>query len=139
MTPITPPAIAAYLVNLSAAPHAVLTRILDEGRANNVPVVDPLSGALLHALVRAMGATRVLEIGTAIGYSTLWMAAALPPTGLLVTLERDHQRATTARCIRWSASVRIERGQPKLSRTNFPAGEPYWAPSARPTPCSSKK
>ena len=35
-----------------------------------MPVVDPLSGALLHALVRASGATRVLEIGTAIGYST---------------------------------------------------------------------
>jgi predicted O-methyltransferase YrrM len=94
---IVPPAIAAYLASLSPPPHPVLDRILAEGRAGDIPVVDPLSGALLHALVRISGATRVLEIGTAIGYSTLWMATALPPSGLLVTLERDHARATTAR------------------------------------------
>ena len=75
----------------------MLARILDAGRADGVPVVDPLTGALLHALVLATGATRVLEIGTAIGYSTLWMVAALPPAGLLLTLERDPARATTAR------------------------------------------
>ncbi len=62
-----------------------------------MPVVDPLTGALLHALVLATKAARVLEIGTAIGYSTLWMAAALPPDGLLVTLERDPSRAAVAR------------------------------------------
>jgi predicted O-methyltransferase YrrM len=39
----------------------------------------------------------VLEIGTAIGYSTVWMATAMAPTGLLVSLERDHARAVTAR------------------------------------------
>ena len=104
-TPLTPPAVAAYLVSLSAAPHPVLARILDEGRANGIPVVDPLTGALLHALVRATAATRVLEIGTAIGYSTVWMAAALPSTGLLVTLERDPVRATTARAYLAEAGV----------------------------------
>jgi len=102
---ITPPAVAAYLTHLSAAPHPLLARILEEGRSGGVPVVDPLTGALLHALVRAMQATRVLEIGTAIGYSTLWMAAALPPSGLLVTLERDAARATTARAYMADAGV----------------------------------
>ena len=97
MTPITPPAIAAYFANLSAAPHAVLTRILDEGRANNIPVVNPLSGALLHALVRAMGATRVLEIGTAIGYSTLWMATRAAADGALISMDYDGARAARAR------------------------------------------
>jgi predicted O-methyltransferase YrrM len=96
-TPLTPPAVAAYLTSLSAAPHPMLTRIFDAGRAGGVPVVDPLTGALLHALVLSTKATRVLEIGTAIGYSTLWMAAALPPDGLLMTLERDPSRAATAR------------------------------------------
>jgi predicted O-methyltransferase YrrM len=105
MSPVIPPAVAAYLANLSAAPHPVLTRILDEGRNDGVPVVDPLTGALLHAVVRATAATRVLEIGTAIGYSTLWMATALPPAGLLVTLERDHARATTARAYMAEAGV----------------------------------
>jgi predicted O-methyltransferase YrrM len=96
-TPLTPPAVAAYLTSLSALPHPLLTRILDDGRAGGIPVVDPLTGALLHALVLASGATRVLEIGTAIGYSTLWMAAALPADGMLVTLERDPSRAAAAR------------------------------------------
>jgi predicted O-methyltransferase YrrM len=96
-TPLTPPAVAAYLSQLSAAPHPVLARILDAGRADDVPVVDPLTGALLHALVLGTGARRVLEIGTAIGYSTVWMAAAMPPGGMLVTLERDPDRAATAR------------------------------------------
>src|SRR5262245_59737475 len=44
-----------------------------------------------------MGATRVLELGTAIGYSSLWIATALPPGGMLITLERDVARADIAR------------------------------------------
>ncbi|MGD9905573.1 MAG: O-methyltransferase [Vicinamibacterales bacterium] len=105
MSLVTPPAITAYLARLSAAPHPLLTRILEEGRAGGIPIVDPLTGALLHGLVAATAATRVLEIGTAIGYSTLWMAAALPPTGLLVTLERDAARAATARAHMAEAGV----------------------------------
>lgn len=97
MPALTPPAIAAYLDGLARAPHPVLARIRAEGREHGVPIVDPLTGGLLHGLVRATGAVKVLEIGTAIGYSTLWLATALPATGLLVSLERDHARATTAR------------------------------------------
>lgn len=97
VTPLTTPAIARYLESLTRPPHPVLARILDHGRAAGVPVVDPLTGAWLHGLAAAIGATRVLEIGTAIGYSTVWLATALPVTGLLVSLERDHARATTAR------------------------------------------
>ena len=97
MSALTPPAVAAYLAGLTRPPSDVLDRIRDEGQATGVPIVDPLTGALLHALTRSSGATRVLEIGTAIGYSTVWMATALPASGLLVTLERDRARATTAR------------------------------------------
>ena len=49
----------------------------------------PDTGALLHTLARAGGARRILEIGTAIGYSTLWMATALPADGMLITMEYD--------------------------------------------------
>jgi predicted O-methyltransferase YrrM len=97
MRPLTSPAVAAYLAGLSRLPHPVLARIRADGDAAGVPIVDALTGALLHGLTRAIGATKVLEIGTAIGYSTVWMATAMPPTGLLVSLERDHGRATTAR------------------------------------------
>src|SRR5262249_26418659 len=54
-------------------------------------------GALLRVLVLATRATRVLEIGTAIGYSGVWMAAALPKDGMFITLEIDEARARTAR------------------------------------------
>lgn len=94
---MTPPAIAAYLQELTQLPHPVLARIHADGREASVPIVDPLTGSLLHSLTRASAATKVLEIGTAIGYSTVWMATALPPSGLLVSLERDHARAMTAR------------------------------------------
>ncbi len=88
---------AAYVSGLGRLPHPVLERIRAAGATGDVPVVDPLTGALLHALIRVSGAARVLEIGTAIGYSTVWMATAMPATGLLVTLERDQARAASAR------------------------------------------
>jgi predicted O-methyltransferase YrrM len=97
MPRVTPPALASYLQGLTRVPHPVLDRIHAEGVETGVPIVDPLTGSLLHALTRATSATKVLEIGTAIGYSTVWMATALPASGLLVSLERDHARATTAR------------------------------------------
>jgi predicted O-methyltransferase YrrM len=52
---------------------------------------------LLHTLARGCGATRILEIGTCIGYSTLWMATALPAGGALFTMEFDPARAARAR------------------------------------------
>ena len=55
------------------------------------------TGALLHAMVKAVGAKRILEVGTAIGYSTLWLATALPPDGSVITMEMDQQRAGRAR------------------------------------------
>jgi predicted O-methyltransferase YrrM len=54
-------------------------------------------GALLELLARAIGARRILEIGTLSGYSTIWLARALPPDGRLVTLEVDPSYAEVAR------------------------------------------
>lgn len=97
MASLTPPAIAAYLDGLGHPPHPVLARLDAEQAADTAPPVPRLVGAMLHGLTRAIGATRVLEIGTGSGGAAIWMATALPATGLLVTLERDHGRATTAR------------------------------------------
>ena len=60
------------------------------------PAVSPLEGKLLHLLARAVGARTALELGTANGYSTIWLARALPPDGLLVTLELDPRNAEAA-------------------------------------------
>ena len=97
MSHLTPAPVARYLAALRPDPHPYLATIAADGHAQGLPIVDPDAGALLHACVRLTGATRVLEIGTAVGYSALWMAAALPPGGLLITLERDAARAAAAR------------------------------------------
>ena len=59
--------------------------------------VSPLQGRLLELLARLRGARAILEIGTLGGYSTIWLARALPPDGRLVTLELDAHRAAVAR------------------------------------------
>ena len=66
-------------------PHGHLAVIREQGVRDGIPIVDPQSGALLHALVRATRARRVLERGTAVGYSGVWMATALPAAGMRST------------------------------------------------------
>jgi predicted O-methyltransferase YrrM len=97
MSNLTPAPVSAYLAALRKEPHPHLAVIDREGRAEGLPLANPETGALLHALVRANGARRILEIGTAIGYSALWMATALPADGALVTMEEDITRAARAR------------------------------------------
>lgn len=77
--------------------------VLDAALAANavagLPPIDvsPAQGKLLHLLAKAIGARRVLEIGTLGGYSTIWLASALPDDGALVTLELDPHHAEVAR------------------------------------------
>ena len=97
MSQITSDLVIEYVNGLGRLPHAQLDIVAAAGRRQGLPIVDRQTGALLHVLVRVMGAGRVLEIGTAIGYSALWMATALPPAGMLITLEREESRATEAR------------------------------------------
>lgn len=59
--------------------------------------VSAAQGKLLHLLVRISGARRILEVGTLAGYSTIWMARALPPGGRIVSLEFDPKHAEIAR------------------------------------------
>ncbi|MFP3896381.1 MAG: O-methyltransferase [Anaerolineales bacterium] len=59
--------------------------------------ITPLQGRFLHLLVELIGARHILEVGTLGGYSTIWMATALPAEGKLVTLEADEGHAALAR------------------------------------------
>ena len=66
-------------------------------RAGLPPIsVSAPQGKLLHVLALAVGARRILEVGTLGGYSTIWLARALPPGGRLVTLELDPHHAEVA-------------------------------------------
>jgi len=97
MSQILPGPIERYLDGVNRRTDPVLDAIAAEGRRRDLPIVHPHTGALLEMLVSAVGARRVLEIGTAIGYSAVWMARALPRDGLLITFEREHGLAAAAR------------------------------------------
>ena len=94
---IVPDAVEGYLAQLNRAGDPVLDAIADGNKARGLPLVDAEVGALLRVLATAIGATRILEIGTAIGYSGIWLARALPAGGMLVTMEFNDERAREAR------------------------------------------
>jgi predicted O-methyltransferase YrrM len=95
MGQIVPDAIERYLSGLNRAGDTVLDAIAREG--SSLPLVDAEVGALLRVLALSVGARKILEIGTAIGYSGIWLAGALPDDGLLITMEKDPERARQAK------------------------------------------
>jgi predicted O-methyltransferase YrrM len=97
MGQIVPATVEAYLAGLNCLSDEVLKKIAADGEAEDLPLVDSEVGALLQVLTLGAGARRVLEIGTAIGYSGIWIARALPSEGALITLEIDGERAARAK------------------------------------------
>jgi predicted O-methyltransferase YrrM len=89
----------AYVAEKLLPADAVLDAALAANAAGGLPAIDvsPPQGKLLSLLVRMNGARRVLEIGTLGGYSTIWMARALPADGRLVTLEYEPRHAAVAK------------------------------------------
>src|SRR5947207_3417650 len=94
---IVPDAIERYIAGLNRTSDAVLDSIAQANEQRGLPLVDAEVGALLRVLATAIAARRILEIGTAIGYSGIWLAGALPPDGMLISLEMDEARAKEAR------------------------------------------
>ncbi|MFJ6566699.1 O-methyltransferase [Streptomyces sp. NPDC091292] len=89
---------AYFTSSLSPADEA-LDAALRASDAAGLPriAVAPNQGKLLHLLARIQGARRILEIGTLGGYSTIWLARALPADGRLISLEYDPAHADVAR------------------------------------------
>jgi caffeoyl-CoA O-methyltransferase len=88
-----------YIAGLFAAEDGALagvTRTIEEAGMPQISV-SPVEGKLLHLLVRLTDARRILELGTLGGYSTIWMARALPEDGELVSLEISPKYAEVAR------------------------------------------
>ena len=92
-------AVDDYITGLIVPADPALDAAQEASRAADVPAisVSAAQGKFLHLLARIQGARRILEIGTLGGYSTIWMARALPPGGRLVTLEFDAKHADVAR------------------------------------------
>ena len=88
-----------YIEDLFTPPDAALLENLKDAEAAGLPAINvsPNQGHLLYLLAKISGAKRVLEIGTLGGYSTTWLARALPRQGVLITLERELKHAEVAR------------------------------------------
>ena len=88
-----------YLEAALLRPDPELDAVLAATRAAGLPQqqVSPTQGKFLMLLALACGARNILEIGTLGGYSTIWLARALPPGGRLVTLEAQEKHAAVAR------------------------------------------
>jgi predicted O-methyltransferase YrrM len=92
-------AIDRYLTDQLLPADPLLDAALEASAAAGLPPhqVSPNQGKLLELLARAVAARRILEIGTLGGYSTIWLARALPRGGALITLEADPRHADVAR------------------------------------------
>lgn len=92
-------AVDSYIADLFLGRDPALEAALASSAAAGLPAisVSPTQGKLLHLLARLQGARKILEIGTLGGYSTIWLARALPADGHLISLELDPKHAEVAR------------------------------------------
>jgi predicted O-methyltransferase YrrM len=92
-------AVDAYLAELVAPEDPALRSAREQSDAAGLPAiqVSTLQGKLLMLLARIQGARQILEIGTLGGYSTIWLARALPVDGMLISLEVDPRHVEVAR------------------------------------------
>jgi predicted O-methyltransferase YrrM len=92
-------AVDDYIAGQLIHPDVALDAVLAANAAAGLPPIDvsPPQGKFLHLLARMIRARKVLEIGTLGGYSTIWLARALPADGIVVTLEANRHHAAAAR------------------------------------------
>jgi predicted O-methyltransferase YrrM len=87
----------AYLARLHRELPPLLLECEQQGTYDRIPTIDRAAGRFLSVLVHGMQANRILEVGTAYGCSTLWMALAMPAAGRIWTIDPDIERTNVAR------------------------------------------
>jgi predicted O-methyltransferase YrrM len=85
-----------YVYELVPERDAVITEIEDYAAKNRVPIIGPAVARLLTLLVQVSGAQRIFEMGSAIGYSTIWLARAAGPTAEVFYTDGDPEKAKRA-------------------------------------------
>lgn len=124
-------AVDEYVSSHLLKADAALAEALLNNSENNLPPIDvsPTQGKMLMLLAQMAGAKHILEIGTLGGYSTIWLARALPADGKLVTLEVDRKHARVAaeniNLAGLAGEVDIRVGPAKDSLAAMPEGEPF--------------
>jgi predicted O-methyltransferase YrrM len=122
-----------YITGLFASEDDALRSAREEMLLEGMPgiSVSASEGKVLHILARIIGARRILEIGTLGGYSTIWLARALPPEGKLISLEIDPRYADVARRnlkragLEEKVEVRVGPALKSLSRLTAGAEGPF--------------
>ena len=126
-------AVDRYLNELLVRPDAVLDAALQASAGAGLPPINvsPSQGKLLWMLARVQGARAILEIGTLGGYSTIWLARALPENGRLITLESEPMHADVARAniaragLAKLVEVRVGRAQETLPQLAAQGSGPF--------------
>jgi predicted O-methyltransferase YrrM len=126
-------AVDRYITDLFVPPDPVLDAVVEASAAAGLPPIQvpPNQGRLLSFLVTITRARRVLEIGTLGGYSTIWLARALPDGGRVVTLELEPTYADVARANLERAGesdaveIRVGRAQDSLAKLVGDGAEPF--------------
>lgn len=93
---ITHPEVEAYFYGLLPRRDRVLAEIERQARRRDIPIVGPAVGRLLYQLVRLIGAKRIFEMGSAVGYSTIWLARAAGPGSIVYYTDSDPANAREA-------------------------------------------
>lgn len=120
-----------YITGRLVPPDEALDAAQEASRAAGLPPisVSAAQGKFLHLLARIQGARRILEIGTLGGYSTIWLARALPDGGQIVTLEFDPKHAGVARAsiarAGFGGMVDIRVGRAIDTLPTLAGGEPF--------------
>ncbi len=97
MTPLVAPELDRYIRDLLPPRHPVVAEMEEQARQRDIPIVGPAVGALLEILARSIGARRVFELGSAIGYSTAYFARAVGPKGCVFYTDGSEKNAAEAR------------------------------------------
>ena len=90
---ITVPAVEDYVYSLLPPRDEVLTHIEDEAAKRDIPIVGPAVGRILYQLALMIGAKTVFELGSAIGYSTIWWARAVGDGGRVIYTDGDRKKS----------------------------------------------
>jgi predicted O-methyltransferase YrrM len=121
------------LEQLLILPEENLSAALESNRADGLPSIDvsPLFGKFLGMLIGISGARRVLEVGTLGGYSTTWMARALPEDGHVIILELNPHHAEVAQAnlaragVQDRVEIRIGPAAESLRKLQEESAEPF--------------
>src|SRR6266700_3051565 len=97
MSGITAGPVEDYLYSMLPMRDEVLTQMEAEAAKRKIPIVGPAVGRILHQLALMIGAKTVFEMGSAIGYSTIWWARAVGEGGLVFYTDGDRKNADEAR------------------------------------------